>query len=152
MSSPYNPYMPLQLPSTEAEIDAFLAAFESGTLPKERWTHAAHVLVGACYVHGDGEAAATEWMRERVSSYNVAVGGKNTATSGYHETITVFWIKLLALLHERYEGLGRGAFTRLALAEYGSRRDILGEFYDFDVVASEEARRVWIAPTARRSN
>ncbi len=150
MRSPYNPNMPLQLPSTEAEIDAFLAAFESGTLPKERWTHAAHVLVGACYVHGHGEAAATVRMRERVSAYNVAVGGENTATSGYHETITVFWIKLLALLHERYEGLGCGAFIRLALAEYGDRRDILREFYDFDVVGSEEARRLWIAPTARR--
>ena len=28
-----------------------------------------------------------------VGRYNEAVGGKNTETSGYHETITVFWIK-----------------------------------------------------------
>ena len=37
------------LPATEIEIDEFLAAFESGTLPKKRWTHAAHLLAGACY-------------------------------------------------------------------------------------------------------
>jgi hypothetical protein len=36
------------LPATETEIDEFLAAFESATLPKERWTHAAHLLAGAC--------------------------------------------------------------------------------------------------------
>ena len=30
------------LPGTEVEIEAFLAAFEGGTLPKERWTHGAH--------------------------------------------------------------------------------------------------------------
>ena len=43
------------LPTTEPEIDAFIHDFESGTLPKARWTHAAHILTGACYVHRLGE-------------------------------------------------------------------------------------------------
>ena len=83
------------LPETEEEIDAFIAAFEGCTLPKERWTHGAHLLTGACYVHALGQAGAIEKMRECVKRYNVSVGGKNTETSGYHETITVAWIKLL---------------------------------------------------------
>src|SRR5260370_28612552 len=84
------------LPGTEVEIDAFLAAFEGCTLPKERWTHGAHLLTGACYVHGLGQAAALEKMRVCVRRYNESVGGKNTESSGYHETITVMWIPLLA--------------------------------------------------------
>ncbi len=52
--------MPHELPTTEPDIDAFILAFESGTLPKERWTHAAHILTGACYVHSLGEAAAID--------------------------------------------------------------------------------------------
>jgi hypothetical protein len=140
----------MSFPASEEEIDVFLAAFEDGTLPKERWTHAAHVLTGACYVHRLGAEAATGWMRERVAAYNVAVGGKNTATSGYHETITVFWIRLLGVLAAENPGWGRAEFGRLAVARYGEARGILEEFYDFDVVGSERARREWVEPTLRQ--
>jgi hypothetical protein len=140
--------MPSELPTTESGIDAFLAAFESGTLPKERWTHAAHLLTGACYVHAYGEAAATDRMRERVSAYNVAVGGQNTPTSGYHETVTVFWIKLLAAC------LATRSSTRLAFAhevvrEFGENRAIYRDYYSYDVIASTEARCAWQPPDLR---
>ena len=135
------------LPTTEPEIDTFIEAFEAGTLDKSRWTHAAHVLTGACYVHSFGEAAATARMRERVSAFNLAVGGKNTFTSGYHETITVFWIKLLAAHHSPEES--RASFAHRAVRELAYNRSIYADFYDFDLVASTEARRVWIAPNLR---
>jgi hypothetical protein len=145
--------MPPDLPTTESGIDAFIAAFEDGTLPKERWTHAAHLLTGACYVHAYGEAAATDRMRERVSAYNVAVGGQNTFSSGYHETVTVFWIKLLrdvlASLKAQHPGIGRGELVHMAVEGLVNERNIYWEFYDFDILKSEEARRVWIWPNVR---
>jgi hypothetical protein len=135
------------LPTTEPEIDAFLLAFETGTLPKERWTHAAHILTGGCYVHGYGEAAAIARMRARVSAYNLAVGGQNTATSGYHETVTVFWIKLLAT--RPAASISRSDFAHRAVRELVDRRDIYADYYDFDILKSEAARRTWIEPTLR---
>jgi hypothetical protein len=135
------------LPTTEVEIDDFLAAFESGTLPKERWTHAAHLLAGACYVHRLGQALAIDHMRQCVRRYNEAVGGKNTATSGYHETITIFWIKVLDTLFLQARPIDRGEFAALAVERYAGQRDLFRRFYDFDVVASTEARAVWIPPT-----
>lgn len=135
------------LPANEQQTDAFLAAFEDGTLPKARWTHAAHVFTGACYVHALGEAAATDKMRLCVSRYNEAVGGKNTATSGYHETVTVFWIKLLSALREQARPLGRCAFATHAVSRFGQSRRLHEHFYDFDVIASQEARRRWIPPS-----
>lgn len=136
-------------PPTEAEIDGFLHAFESCTLPKAEWTHAAHLTAGACFVHQLGETAAVEHMRLCIPRYNESVGGKNTDTSGYHDTITVFWIKVLASLHEAHARLSRAAFAALAVERYGERRDLFREFYDFDVVASTEARRMWIPPAIR---
>jgi hypothetical protein len=136
-----------ELPCTEVEIDAFLAAFEGGTLPKARWTHGAHLLTGACYVQAFGEAAAIERMRICVCRYNEAVGGKNTETSGYHETITVGWIKLLAGLLRESGPMGRAAFVTRAVERFESQRDIFRRHYDFDLVGSVEARRVWVAPT-----
>jgi hypothetical protein len=137
----------MPLPATEIEIDDFLAAFESGTLPKERWTHAAHLLAGACYVHRLGQSSAINHMRMCVRRYNEAVGGKNTATSGYHETITVFWIKILDALLLHSQPIARAEFAALAVERFGSQRDLFRRFYDFDVIASTEARAVWIPPT-----
>ncbi|WP_263417784.1 hypothetical protein [Terriglobus albidus] len=87
------------LPSTHEEIAAFVSAFEAGTLPKERWTHAAHILSGAWYVHVLGPEAALTEMRRHIRAYNEAVGTQNTDSSGYHETITVFWIRMLEHFH-----------------------------------------------------
>ncbi|NYF78955.1 hypothetical protein [Granulicella arctica] len=138
------------LPVSEVEIQEFLAAFESGTLPKARWTHAAHLLTGACYVHGLGEEAAIEQMRGAVRRYNEAVGGQNTSTSGYHETITVFWIKVLAVLLASEAMMSRAEFAACAVERYTQARSLFRGFYDFDIVASTEARRVWIEPSLKR--
>ena len=139
--------MPHNLPTAEAEIDAFIADFESGTLPKERWTHAAHILTGACYVYSLGEAAAIQRMRDRVSAFNLAVGGQNTPTSGYHETVTVFWIKLIATQLATTEA--RADFAHQTVRHFVDRDNIYADFYDFDILASEEARRIWIEPNIR---
>ena len=135
------------LPCSEAEIDAFLAAVEGCTLPKERWTHGAHLLTGACYVHGLGREAALERMRVCVRRYNESVGGKNTETSGYHETITAMWIRLLDGLLRESPAMERAAFARLAVERFVGEKDIFRRYYDFDVVGSVEARREWVAPT-----
>jgi hypothetical protein len=134
-------------PATEMEIDEFVAAFEAGTLPKIRWTHSAHLLTGACYVYELGQASAIEKMRMCVRRYNEAVGGQNTETSGYHETITVAWIKLLDGLLRRSRPIGRAAFAALAVAEFSGQREIFRRHYDFDLVGSREARLGWVEPT-----
>ncbi len=138
------------LPVTELEIDAFIAAFEGCRLPKERWTHGAHLLTGACYVHTLGQAGAIETMRVCVRRYNESVGGENTETSGYHETIKVMWIKLLDELRLKAGPMERAAFARLAVERFELRRDVFREYYDFDVVGSVEARREWGAPTLKQ--
>ena len=135
------------LPTSEPELDEFLVAFESGTLPKERWTHAAHLLTGACYVHRLGQPAAIDHMRHSVRRYNEAVGGKNTATSGYHETITVFWIKVLDTLLHHTQPISRADFATLAVERFAPQHDLFRGFYDFDVINSTEARAAWIPPT-----
>jgi hypothetical protein len=134
------------LPCSESEIDAFLAAFEGCMLPKERWTHGAHLLTGACYVHGLGRDAALARMRVCVRRYNESVGGKNTETSGYHETITVMWIRLLDGLRREVGAMERAEFARLAVERFVGEKDVFKRYYDFDVVGSVVARREWVEP------
>jgi hypothetical protein len=145
---PYAGSMPT-LPVTEPEIEVFLAAFEGCTLPKSEWTHSAHLLTGACYVHALGREAALAKMRECVRRYNESVGGKNTETSGYHETITVMWIRLLDSLRREATEMERAEFAALAVERFAARRDIFREYYDFDLLGSTEARMRWIEPTLK---
>jgi hypothetical protein len=135
------------LPCSESEIDEFIAAFEGCTLPKARWTHGAHLLMGACYVHRFGRDVALERMRLCVRRYNESVGGKNTETSGYHETITVMWIRLLDGLRREAGAMERAEFAKLAMERFVREKDVFRRYYDFDVVGSVEARREWVAPT-----
>ncbi len=86
-------------------------------------------------------------MRSKVTAYNLAVGGQNTPTSGYHETVTVLWIKILAQFRREHPALARAAFATLAVEHFAGQKDILRRYYDFDVVASTEARQSWVPPT-----
>ena len=73
-------------------IQELVAQFEQESLPKEQWTHEAHLTVGCFYVFHFGKEKALETIRTNIKKYNVATGGENTDTAGYHETITMFWI------------------------------------------------------------
>ncbi|MFN7979744.1 MAG: hypothetical protein U0P30_16540 [Vicinamibacterales bacterium] len=130
------------LASPEA-FTTFVAAWETGTLPKHEWSHAAHVAVGACYALRHG-AAALDRTREGIRRYNAAVGTANTDTSGYHETLTRFWAEVLAAEVAGETDEWRAA-TR-AVARYGEDRDLHALHYGFDVVRSVHARRAWVAP------
>lgn len=122
---------------------AFVAEWEAETLPKGRWTHAAHVAVGAGYTVRH-RAAAFERIKAGILRYNTAVGTRNTETSGYHETLTRFWANVLAKIVDGCENPLQAA--RTAVTMLGSQRDLPRLYYSFDVVQSRKARRKWIPP------
>jgi len=139
------------LPETESDIDSFLAGFESCTLPKARWTHGAHILTGACYVHAFGRETALTHLRNNIRRYNESVGGKNTETEGYHESITVFWVRILAQMHAAGTHTSgawpsRSAFAHAAVARFAPQRDLFKSYYSFDLIGSIHARREWVPP------
>lgn len=79
---------------TRAELQVLVHNFETKTLPKEAWTHEAHLAVGLWYAVTAPENMLAR-LRQNIRTYNAAVGGQNTETAGYHETITDFYVRLL---------------------------------------------------------
>jgi hypothetical protein len=71
--------------------DDFLAAFERCRLPREAWTHAAHVRMAWLYLRSDSLDRVVPAVRERIRRYNHSLGN----TEGYHETITVAFLRLI---------------------------------------------------------
>lgn len=76
-------------------LDELVAAFRSCALPRLEWTHAAHLRVGAWHVHHHGADAALELLRDGIRRLNEHHGTVNSSTSGYHETITAAYVRLI---------------------------------------------------------
>jgi hypothetical protein len=135
---------------TEDTLTDFLESFERGTWPKSAWNHAAHVAVAACYLIEHPHEDAAGHMRRGIRHYNQCVGTINSDHSGYHETITLFWLAVVkARLQDLADNLPRVEAVRLLVSELAPRRDLFREYYSFDVVRSVEARRSWIAPDVK---
>ena len=86
---------------SDEEINLLIAAFEERTLSKAEWTHAAHLTVGLYYCAHNSFGAAKNLMSDGIYWLNDEHGTPNTETSGYHETLTVFWLKTVAEFLER---------------------------------------------------
>ena len=132
--------------TTSETFEDFLRGFEQGTLPKPEWTHGAHVAAAASYLFDSNVEAVLPQMRARISAYNVAVGGANTPTSGYHETLTHFWLLVVAELLRQREPVSRLDAARQAVAVFAEARTLHSLYYSGDVVNDTAARFTWRPP------
>jgi hypothetical protein len=132
--------------ASEEAFAGFIEAFEQGTLPRPVWTHAAQLAVGTWYLMSFPKELAVERVRAGIRHYNECAGVLNTPDSGYHETLTLFWLGVIEAQVRDFAGSSRRLAALRVVAEYGARRDLFKEYYSFDVVASREARARWVAP------
>lgn len=130
----------------ESALRDFVAQWESHTLPKEQWTHGAHVGVCAYYTVQHGPAEALRRMRAGIPSYNLAVGGQNTADAGYHETLTCLWAQIVADFIAAHPSATPFEAVEATVLRYGQERKLHETFYTFNVVADRRARREWVPP------
>ena len=63
---------------------------------KAEWTHHAHLRVGLWHLLHYPPGEALDRLRDGIRLYNLATGGANTDTSGYHESITRFYVWVIA--------------------------------------------------------
>jgi hypothetical protein len=132
--------------NTEAEIDGFLTAFEAGTLPKNEWTHQAHLAIAGVYVWRDPELALPQ-LRFGILFLNRCHQTPNNATSGYHETLTVFWVAIVSAFCQNRKASGRLAAINAMMETLPA--GLFKEFYGFDVLKSRRARARWMEPDLR---
>ncbi len=80
----------------ESQIWEVVEAFRNRSLPKEEWTHSAHLVVALAYCRHFSVTSVKRFLRDEIRLLNAAHGTPNTNSSGYHETLTVFWIRTVA--------------------------------------------------------
>jgi len=135
--------------STE-EIARLIEAFESCTLSRAEWTHAAHLTVALWYHLTAPAAEVTALVSEGIKRYNAAHGIVTTPTGGYHETMTLFWIAIVA---KYLRELARRDHSLIALANglierYGDK-NLPFTYYTRERLFSLEARASWVGPDLR---
>jgi hypothetical protein len=132
--------------ASETDLTDFLDAWESGTLAKEAWTHAAHVAAAASYTWQRSPAEALPLLRARIRAFNEATGGQNTEDAGYHETLTHFWTEAVGHFVAVRRGGTRLEAVQAAVTRFGSRSDLPRTYYTHDVVRNKVARHQWVPP------
>lgn len=117
------------------------------TLPREDWTHEAHLAATIWLVRDRADIVPETDLRAIIKRYNESVGGVNDDTQGYHETITqVFVAAVRAHLDERPMGDSLvDIVNSLLLSERGAR-DWPLRSYSRERLFSVAARRGFVPP------
>lgn len=130
------------------EVLRLIAAFENRTLPKAEWTHRAHLTVGLWYCVHLAPDAALDAMRSGILRLNAVHGVASTPTSGYHETITRGYMRLIGSF-VRDDGGGEWDARANRLQDRLGARDLLLSYYSRERLMSPAARAGWMEPDLR---
>ncbi len=131
--------------------DASIIAIGEGllalSLPKAEWTHEAHLAACTWIARCRPDINPVTDMAGIISAYNVAVGGVNDDSQGYHETITQVYIAgVKAHLAETEPSAALYEVVNALLLSARGRRDLPLKFYARERLFSVEARRAFVVP------
>lgn len=142
--------LPRRVFADDNDLAALVAEFEAGILTKAEWSHFSHLAVAAGTIHRDGIQAARRDLPGRIRALNDANGVPNTDDSGYHETLTQFFLLLLHryLATKPRERSLAEAVNALPMSPFGDK-NIAFRFYSRDLLLSVPARRGWLDPDLR---
>jgi hypothetical protein len=131
---------------TAGEVLALVRRFEDCTLPRAEWTHAAHLTVALRHLLQYDPREATERMRRGIKRYNAAHGVVATPTGGYHETLTLFWLRVVRSFLEGGRNEARSLVSLANELAASADRELPLSHYTRERLFSTEARASWVEP------
>ena len=136
--------------SSDEEIVELGETWLAQRLPKRSWTHEAHLAATTWLLLCRPDIDVDAELGDIIRRYNESVGGVNSDTEGYHETITRTFLHGVRLFLEEANGREplHELVNELLLSPMG-RRDWPLRFYSPERLFSVEARRRFIPPDLR---
>ena len=126
----------------DAEVAALVLAFETATIAASEFTHAAHVTVALSYLGELPPNEALARMREKIRAF----AAHHSMGNLYHETLTVFWMRLLNHVAATYDSdLPLWKRINLIVTRWGNRGPVEAHFTP-ELIASSAARENWVPP------
>jgi hypothetical protein len=132
---------------SDAEIEHLGEGLLACALARAEWTHEAHLAATTYLLLRRPDVDLDKELPTIIRRFNESVGGMNSDTEGYHETITrVFLHGVRLFLSEADpEAALHEIVNELLLSPMG-RRDWPLRFYSRERLLSVDARREFIAP------
>jgi hypothetical protein len=132
---------------SDDEIARVAEGMLARTLPKPEWTHEAHLATTTYLLTRRPDIDVDKQLPGFIRAYNESVGGVNSDSEGYHETITrvfLHGVRLFLAEADPKEPLHE-LVNELLLSPMG-RRDWPLRFYSPARLFSVEARRKFVPP------
>ena len=131
--------------SSDHEIKRISEGLLARTLPRPDWTHEAHLAATTYLLLRRPDVDVDKQLPDIIRGYNESVGGVNSDSEGYHDTITrvfLHGVRLFLAEADAAEPLHE-LVNQLLLSPMG-QRDWPLRFYSRERLFSVEARREWI--------
>jgi hypothetical protein len=121
--------------------DDFVRAFEGGELDTDEFRHRDHIRLAWIVLRQDGEKAGGERVSRGIRNFAAQHG----VSDRYHETITCFWVRLVAHAIEVEPGIDDfGAFLlRFPLL---LDQQLVHRHWSHEMLAAPAARMGWVEP------
>ena len=133
--------------ASDAEIEHLGEGLLARTLKREEWTHEAHLGATTYLLLRRSDVDVDAELPGIIRRFNESVGGVNSDSEGYHETITrvfLHGVRLFLAEADNSEPLHE-LVNELLLSPMG-RRDWPLRFYSRELLFSVEARRRFVPP------
>lgn len=118
-------------------VEELVARFLDGTLPRDAWTHPAHLFVCHHLLQTATPHEVLEQLRVLIPAHNERVGIL-PYHGGYHETVTRYYVE--AVSHAALRS------TAELLAAPSCQRDAPMRHWSPEVLGSPAARHTWVEP------
>jgi len=132
----------INAPGRLSELEKLVKSFEDCTLDPAKFHHRDHLAVALWYEHGNSGDLPSDGFRTSLLGFVQ----HHQLTHVYHETITLFWIKMV---HHFYRTSGNQMeLTELVERineEYGNHR-VIYDYYSKELLDSGEAKLRWVEP------
>jgi len=125
--------------------ERFIAEFEACRWPLEQWHHKQHIMVAYLYLRHYPFEQASRRIREKIKAHNAAQNVPEGPTSGYHETMTQAWLRLVHLTLCEY-GPAETAELFYEQSPQLSQKKVLRLFYSRELFMSSRAKTEFLEP------
>lgn len=129
----------------DAEVKKLVRTFETCEIHPAEFKHYQHLAVALWYVRNFPYEQASEKMRKGIQRLAAAYG-----KTGYHETITLFWLKVV---HDFYASVQTDQplfeIANKLASKYGNK-NLIADYYSEERIASAEAKHHWVEPDLKQ--
>lgn len=125
----------------DGDVRSLVNEFEACSFHPSEFKHYQHLAVALWYVTNLPYDEANERMKRGIQRLATSYG-----KTGYHETITEFWLRMVRGFLAQGERTESIAVLANQLIEECADKNLILDYYSAELLASPEAKSGWVKP------